>query len=72
MYKSDQVINPHHTSLLLLLLSRQEMGLSKEGIISLFGVLVNLPAALLILWKHFVRKRQGGVNEAGTSIKPYD
>jgi hypothetical protein len=48
--------------------SNQKMGLSNEGIISLFGVLVNLPAALLILWKHFVRKRQGGVNEAGLSL----
>ena len=41
------------------------MALSNEAAISLIGVIVNLPAALLIIWKLCPRRRQARVNDAG-------
>jgi hypothetical protein len=39
------------------------MSLSDEAIISLVGVIVNLPAALLILFKLWMYRRQEGADE---------
>lgn len=41
------------------------MTLSAEAIIALVGVIINLPAPLLILWDMYVRRRRERVNESG-------
>src|SRR5205809_1068126 len=68
MYRGDHLIHSIHTFLLFQShRSNQKMAMSNEAIISLLGVIVNLPPALFVLWRLYVRRRQGGVNEAGLS-----
>lgn len=44
------------------------MALSTEAIISFVGVLINLPPALLILWKLCKRKRKQKIDNSGITI----